>query len=372
MRLLTVHKAKGLQFPVVILANLVQERRAGGRIIVGPGGRLAFKIGDWLETSDFDELSERESLREGAESIRLLYVAATRAGDLLVIPRAPKRGGYFDIVGGNLEPGENAGPVTAWRLSAMPPLRGEVRPFVRLDEPSPRERDLHERRREEWLRGRLALIGRASRAPVLVAPSRLAPEGAAEALPRVPGSRPPGSPAPGRAALFGEAFHRVMERWDASRGATLAERCAAAAFELGIGAEAEALERLAAAALESDIMKRAARAPRRLRETPFILPVEGGFVQGRIDLLFEEEGRWIVVDYKTDDVAADGIDARLASYRPQAAVYALAARRLGLGTPGEIVLFFVRPLAARSIIATDALIAEADELIRGAIGASPP
>ena len=371
VRLLTVHKAKGLQFPVVILANLVQARRSGSRIVVGPGGRLAFRIGDALETGDFEALAERESLRERAETVRLLYVASTRAGDLLVIPRVPKGSGYFDIVGGNLEPGR--GPVAERRLSEMPPLRGEDRPFVRLEEPRAAQRERHEALREEWRRRRLALIERASRASVFIAPSRLAHERAAQT--EVPGAGAAPTPtvqSSRRAALFGEAFHRIMERAGTLGAPPLPRLCAAVASELGAGAEASALERLAAAALDSDLMKRAARASRRLREAPFILPVPGGFVQGRIDLLFEEDGRWTAVDFKTDDIPAEAVEERLASYRPQAAVYALALERLGLETSGELVLFFVRPLVARSVAVTGALVAEAEALIRDAAASCTP
>ncbi len=63
VRLLTVHKAKGLQFPVVILANLVQSRRASYRILVEEGSRISFKLG-LLETSD------HEALRRGGEGSR--------------------------------------------------------------------------------------------------------------------------------------------------------------------------------------------------------------------------------------------------------------------------------------------------------------
>jgi hypothetical protein len=157
-----------------------------------------------------------------------------------------------------------------------------------------------------------------------------------------------------------------MERAEPGEASALFGLSASVAADLGIDGEAAALERLAASALDSDLMKRASRAARRFREAPFIVPVAGGFVQGRIDLLFEEEGRWTAVDFKTDDIAEDAIEERLASYRPQAAVYALALVRLGFETPGEIVLFFVRPLVARSIAVTDALLAEAEELIRAA------
>lgn len=367
VRLLTVHKAKGLQFPVVILANLVQARRAGPRIVAGPAGELSFRIGDLLETGDFESLAERERLRGDAETIRLLYVAATRAGDLLVVPRSPKGGGYFDAIASNLDPA--GGPAAGWRLSELPPLRGEDRPFDRLRETSPEERARHERRREEWREGRAALIDRASRAPVIVAPSRLAGGYEADAergAPEKGAARRAAAPA----ALFGEAFHRVMEQAGTGGGRALARLCASAAAELGISGEAADLERLAARALDSEIMRRAARADRCVREAPFILPFDGGFVQGRIDLLFEESGRWTAVDFKTDDAAGAALEERLAAYRPQAALYALALERLELATSGEIVLFFVRPLVARSLAVTAELLAEAEDLIRGAAARS--
>ena len=83
-RLLTVHKAKGLQFPVVILANLVLSRRGGSRIIVGPGGRLAFRIGEWLETNDFGPLAGREGERKRGEPRRGEGVEPQRPVDLLL------------------------------------------------------------------------------------------------------------------------------------------------------------------------------------------------------------------------------------------------------------------------------------------------
>jgi ATP-dependent exoDNAse (exonuclease V) beta subunit len=119
-------------------------------------------------------------------------------------------------------------------------------------------------------------------------------------------------------------------------------------------------------------LARPARAARSFREAPFILPVPGGFVQGRIDLLFEEDGRWTAADFKTDDIPAEAVEERLATYRPQAAVYALALERLGFQTSGELVLFFVRPLVARSVPVTEALVAEAETLIREAAAGRAP
>jgi ATP-dependent exoDNAse (exonuclease V) beta subunit len=100
VRIMTVHKAKGLEFPVVILADLTCKlaRAEAGRWLDAPNNVCALKIGGW---SPIDLLlhDAEEAARDRAESQRLTYVAATRARDLLVVPAvgdAPYDGGWLD------------------------------------------------------------------------------------------------------------------------------------------------------------------------------------------------------------------------------------------------------------------------------------
>ena len=68
-----------------------------------------------------------------------------------------------------------------------------------------------------------------------------------------------------------------------------------------------------------------------------------GLAEGRIDLLFVEDGEIIVVDFKTDNVRTSEVAERAAHYRPQALVYAWAAHR-ATGMPvREVVFLFARP-----------------------------
>ena len=360
VRLLTVHKAKGLQFPIVILANLIQSKRHPSRILVEGGRGIAFKLG-LLETSDHAELAETEKLRETAETVRLLYVAATRAGDMLVVPRMPKTGSYFDLIEAHLESG-NVAPLS---ISALPPLRGESRAFVKFDEPSRGEKAKTVRERTVWIEARARLLERAKRSPRILAPSKLETE-----APRDPGGA--FGHERDRKLLFGRAFHRIMELAGQSGARPPAALAASVAAELGIADAAPELERLADAALESDLVRRAARSPRSLRETPFTVHRDGNFIEGRIDLLFEENGAWTLVDYKTDDVAAAEVEKRVEVYRPQAAVYALALRNLGIECTGGIVLYFVRPNVTRTIEFSGSLAAEAERLIRDALVTRAP
>jgi ATP-dependent exoDNAse (exonuclease V) beta subunit len=87
VRLMTVHKAKGLEFPVVILADLTAKlaRATAGRY-VDPQRRLcAQRIAGW-SPAELLEHEVEEVARDTAEGVRIAYVAATRARDLLVVP----------------------------------------------------------------------------------------------------------------------------------------------------------------------------------------------------------------------------------------------------------------------------------------------
>jgi ATP-dependent exoDNAse (exonuclease V) beta subunit len=87
VRLMTVHKAKGLEFPVVILADITARLTPwDASRHIDPARKLcALRIGGW-SPKDLNDAREIELQRECAEGERVAYVAATRARDLLVVP----------------------------------------------------------------------------------------------------------------------------------------------------------------------------------------------------------------------------------------------------------------------------------------------
>ena len=87
VRIMTVHGAKGLEFPVVILADPTSRlhRATAGRFIDSARGICALRLGGWAPLDLLDHEAE-EIARDREEGIRLAYVAATRARDLLVVP----------------------------------------------------------------------------------------------------------------------------------------------------------------------------------------------------------------------------------------------------------------------------------------------
>jgi ATP-dependent exoDNAse (exonuclease V) beta subunit len=87
VRMMTVHRAKGLEFPVVILADPTCKlhRRTAGRFIDAERRLCALRIAGWAPL-ELLEHEDGEVERDRQEGIRLAYVAATRARDLLVVP----------------------------------------------------------------------------------------------------------------------------------------------------------------------------------------------------------------------------------------------------------------------------------------------
>ncbi len=87
VRLMTVHKAKGLEFPVVVLADITARLTPyeANRAVDMTRALCALRIGGWAPR-DLVERQDEERAREEAEGERVAYVAATRARDLLVVP----------------------------------------------------------------------------------------------------------------------------------------------------------------------------------------------------------------------------------------------------------------------------------------------
>ena len=87
VRIMTVHKAKGLEFPVVVLADMTANlsHAQASRYIDQDRRLAAVRMAGWSPRDLLDQ-QDAERLRDRAEGHRVAYVAATRARDLLVVP----------------------------------------------------------------------------------------------------------------------------------------------------------------------------------------------------------------------------------------------------------------------------------------------
>ncbi|MCL6594472.1 MAG: PD-(D/E)XK nuclease family protein, partial [Alicyclobacillus sp.] len=158
----------------------------------------------------------------------------------------------------------------------------------------------------------------------------------------------------------GEAFHRMMQRIDLTLPPDVAvAACAKALVAAGELRHEHVDAQLLAdciALLTSDLGQRLLRARRVWRELPFLQRLSVGdtfaVVQGVMDCLADEGGRWLLLDYKTDRIRVEDVPQQAAEYAAQVAVYRAAAEA-ALGQPVEAYLYFVRPRMAVAAPAVD-------------------
>ena len=106
--LMTVHNAKGLEWPVVIVPDVTGRGGGGGAgVLFEADAGVAFKVwdrdGEPLEPLLFQILKQRAKEREHAEEMRVLYVALTRARDRLYLTANEDSGGKLDRIRSGLE-----------------------------------------------------------------------------------------------------------------------------------------------------------------------------------------------------------------------------------------------------------------------------
>ncbi len=331
---LTMHAAKGLEFPVVVLGDLGARPRpaAGVTLLRGSGGHLEARVREGLATAGFATAlaEERKALRD--EQLRLAYVGATRAQDHLIVslvhqPAASASAASLAELIAACGPLGEASEVLAPRLARR--SRPALPPRSAVD----RARGLAAY--EEWVARRRSLLGRLGRV-VRIAPSELA-EGAA----------PQHAARRAEMAAIGRATHQVLERVDLPGAANLDELSTAFAVAHDCPDAAGTVARLAAAALASPIVREAASFASLRRELPFSFSSRGVLIDGVVDLCFMTPAGMVVVDYKTgalgDEVATAGVVERA---RAQLGAYVLALEAALGRAVARVVLVILTPPAS--------------------------
>ncbi len=359
VQLLTIHKAKGLEFPVVCLVNMGGRSRGGTPFLADRiEGKFYLKLGE-LVSSGLEEAEAREKLRLEAERIRLFYVATTRARDILILPRFYREGSpglwaYLEKVEAEASDLWSDTLVITSAGSPGGEDQAAAGTIPEKDDPALLKKLVDGRRL--WFDELSGAVRSAAVPGPYISAGGLAGL-AGEIAAGSTAASLDGEPAavvPGGGIAFGSAFHDIMEQVELEnpapgRLAGLADRTAG---HWGIGDSGE-LIRLVRATLEHPLIARARQARLLLRELPFIYELDDLLVEGIIDLLFQEGEGLVIVDYKTDLGTPDELERRWAGYRRQGMVYALAMAGI-TGLPvREISFLFVREGLVKSLLNPD-------------------
>lgn len=353
VRILTVHGAKGLEFPVTVLSGMSSEaggNRSGVQVLFPPGGGWGLHIRQGLATDEFTDRQPIEEQMDRHERLRLLYVAATRACDHLIVSVHRKERNINEPTAAELLHGAGWDPqlVTALEPHTFAPTPAAAPSVARPGPALPSLADWEQQMSETMT---------AANRPVAVSATRLAEEAAlaaeAEILAGVK-KEPRDIDLPpwqkGRyGSAVGRAVHGVLQSVDLATGAGLAEECAAQAAAEGVFGREAAIEALARAALDSRLVQAAARLPH-WREVYVGVPQDDRVLEGYIDLLYRDTGGLVIVDYKTDSWNdEDDLAEKVERYRVQLDAYRTAVGDATGETIAGVWLLFLRPGAARAV-----------------------
>ncbi|GAC1517606.1 MAG: hypothetical protein NVS1B12_04170 [Acidimicrobiales bacterium] len=400
VRVMTIHAAKGLEFPITIVSGLSAVpggRRAAAQVVFPPVGEPGYRFGAAVETSEFSAWTPIDEQMEFHERIRLLYVACTRARDHLVVSihrkervgtAAPRDRTNAELIAEAAGTGpELRSPIPGPRVAA--PI-APAAPIIDFDAWQTAHRRALARARRPGTVSATALTTEGTPDPSASAGSRAdldAPAGsqadqsASQAEPSPPAAtqldpglakRPRDMDLPpwlkGRyGTAVGRAVHGVLQTIDLATGAGLEAAVAAQCEAEAIPERAEDVVRLARSALGSPAVVVAAASPH-WREVYACTPVGDRLLEGYVDLLYRTPDGLVVVDYKTAaSTDPDELARRLLGYRIQGASSALAVAAATAEPVGRVTFLFLTPAGAVELDLPD--LAAAIEDVRRQIAA---
>ena len=390
VRMMTVHRAKGLEFPVVCVADLGKDGRDDdGQLRISEDGSVGLRLanlgGGTVDSTKLAQIKAEGKRAAEEEERRIFYVAVTRAQEHLVLSGAtdlakrpepaelaepmrwiwrgfcaglPREGG----TGVCVDTREGRDVAVQWTL-CTPAAVDEVLPTADRGpaSPEPEARPAYEQPLLE-----LGLPPAPRALPV----SRLSYSGLEDyrrcgyrfflekTLKLAKVERPPGEePAdPGLGALLrGTVVHGLLERLEFAHPAVPSDSDIAAAIEVhGVGplaADVEDIRAMLERVAASRLRKRIAGARRVRTELPFAFtltpPGAGGrslLINGIVDVFADEGARTLVVDWKSNPLGdLDPEDIVRSEYATQRLIYALAALRAGAEVVEVAHCFLDRP-----------------------------
>ena len=368
VRIMTIHAAKGLEFPIVILLGLELDPSSIRDAVLfdSSTGATEVKLGR-LQTPDYSTLEEQEKAHDAAELVRLAYVGSTRARDHLIVST------YQSTARNNRQSNGIVAKIHGLCENApLPHAAASANVDSEIgwsgydsDTPACTEYDPG-----NWQSERTDSIQRRS-FPQAVTATRIA-----KALAPIgveiddKDSEPIAEPirrASRGGTAFGSALHAVLQGAleqmslklplpedvlvdDLLAGLDPAIQQSARqhAKDQGVSASSDDVARLTNRALRSPAVVAGMRAPRLWPEIPVAASIDTPrgpvVIEGIIDLLYQDDdGQLVILDYKSDRVEDNAAaDAKLEHYRMQGVAYAAAVERATGNTVKAVQFLFVQ------------------------------
>ena len=370
IRVLTVHGAKGLEFPVVIIPGVNRAARGDtNAALYDPERGLGVR---WVEDAATGEpkgdsihevIRKRLKERDKEETDRLLYVAMTRAEEHLIL--SASFGTTVQVRGWAKHLKEKLG-VDFKKVESKPTIH-EQHGFQFLCHVTDQTPSLQKEMFRPGKASEVVWVDPAAEADQSDAAAAVTSVGLFNECPRryylsrYLGFEANGGPRGGFVSVEDDAGLQESDETDAT---ALGQRV----HEILAGnppddpADGEA-QRLADVFFDSDLGQRTARAHRVLREHGVLFPVGEHLLRGQIDLWFEDGEEHVLLDYKTDEVDEGEAVERAKDYSLQIQLYALAMRQAEGRLPSRGVLYFLRPNAAVDVDLSDTALGEAQKTV---------
>jgi ATP-dependent exoDNAse (exonuclease V) beta subunit len=360
VQVMTVHSAKGLEFPVVFVAALHKGVESKLPVVtfsprIGLGARWRNPAVREDEEDLFQhEIHKERAKRESDESHRLLYVAMTRAEQQLVLSfsgKQPKE--WAKLVADKLNL-----PLDANRDELLTRAAPDGKPWSLRLLVTDNMPDAGQALRPIEPEDNIELVSR----PELTEQQ----DSNATVTELVAFANCPRQYYLGHFLGFEGRPRKPAEAEEV--GGLSASELGTQVHELLAGKpvlepDEEALH-LAEVFRQSPLGRRSERASRVEREFDFLMAVEDLVIHGQVDLWFEEGGEMVIVDYKTDSVTAAEAHRRARDYALQLRLYALAVERFAGRAPDHAWLYFLRPNSAVEVDLTPSLLERPEQIVR--------
>ncbi|MCF6508326.1 DNA helicase UvrD [Blastococcus sp. MG754426] len=348
VRIMTIHAAKGLEFPIVVMSGLTAGPRSpsGVRVLWPASGGYEVSLRKGVTTGDFDAAQPVDEQMDERERRRLLYVAATRARDHLVVSLHRSAVSRTETAAKLIaDAGGSASGAESWSVAEL----GDGS-SVFAEPVAPRVPEEY----GDWL-AELTRVRSASGVASAVSASGL--EGTEPSV--AFGGGDTGSakgalnvelPAwsKGRyGTAIGRAVHGVLQQIDLATGSGLDDAVAAQCVAEGVEMHADVVTALVRSALESEIVQRAAAREHWREMYVGTVQDDGTVLEGYVDLVYrEDDGSLVVIDYKTDAIPAEAVAARAQYYAPQLRSYATVLSAATGNTAVDLRLAFLNPVGS--------------------------